>query len=479
MTRGAWIALGLVAGALAAFNLFRWIDALLSGGSVLYGEGAVAHAGLLLARGRDPYAAEAAGTFVAANYPPLSFAVVALGASVGPFVGLRLASIAATLGVAALVVWRGRERGARALAIAAAYVALFPIAVWGPAHKPDPLAVALTALAVVSAGPRWPNAILAGVAAALAIAAKPTAALALAAVLAYLLWRERATGVRLLVVLVASVGALAVVTAMRFDPARLLEHVVARNALPYDPAVTALLVFVGVLFIGVPIALGWGSGDGRMRAYLVGAAGVVLLGGREGATINYLLDLAAASALALTPALARSASALLPALLAAQLIAGAALSLSGVVSTTGAWSDPRRAALAADLPRTSPHLAEDSAVLIANGIEPDVDDLFLWARLVALGVIRDEVTARVRAGEFASVVAEVRLDALESAPRFERQRWLPDLARAVLAGYRLDRALPGHVRYVPQRGVAGDKEAAGPSEAPTGGTLPPGRSSVE
>ena len=39
------------------------------------------------------------------------------------------------------------------------------------------------------------------------------------------------------------------------------------------------------------------AGGGAVGAYLVGAVGVLLLGGREGATINYFLDLSAALAL--------------------------------------------------------------------------------------------------------------------------------------------------------------------------------------
>lgn len=449
----AWVALGALAVALAAYSLVRWAIALVSGAPVLYGEGAVAHAGQLLARGADPYGPEAPGTFVAANYPPLVFAIVAAGAALGPFIGLRLVSVASTLALALLVAWRARASPPRAIALAALFLALFPVQVWGPAHKPDPLAVALAALAVLIAGPGWGRAVAAGLLGALAIYAKPTAALPVGTVVAYLLWRERATGGRVLFALAVALASLTAAAALAFDSGGMFQHVVARNALPYVPANAALLVLVGVLFLGALAWVGVVSSNGRMRAYLLGALGVVLLGGRDGATINYLLDLVAASCLAFAPALARSGRTLPPALLAGQLALGLALSISGLVSQTGAWADPSRVAHAADLARAAPHLAEDSGVLVANGIEPEVDDLFLWSRLVSLGVIRDEVTPRVRDGAFATIVAEVPLDALDRAPAFERQRWPPDLVQAVLANYRLERELAGHVRYVPKRAV--------------------------
>lgn len=451
---GAWLALGGLALGLAVYSLLRWADALFSGAPVLYGEGAVAHAGQLLARGADPYGPEAPGTFVAANYPPLVFALVAAGAALGPFAGLRLVSVASTLAVAALVAWRARASPRRALVLAALFLALFPVQVWGPAHKPDPLAVALAALAVLLAGPDWRRAAAAGLLGALAIYAKPTAALPVGAVVAYLLWRERAAGARFLLALGVALAALTVLAALVFDSAGMLHHLVARNALPYVPPNVALLALLGALLLGALAWLAYLYGDGRMRAYLLGALGVVVLGGREGATINYLLDLIAASSIALAPALARSTRALPPGALAAQLALGVGLVLSGLVSPTGAWADPSRVAHAADLARAAPHLAEDSGVLIANGIEPEVDDLFLWSRLVALGVIRDEVTPRARDGAFATVIAEVRLDALDRAPAYERQRWPPELVEAILANYRIERQLAGHVRYVPKRAVA-------------------------
>ena len=101
VARGAWIAYGVVAGAMALFAVIAWWRALLAGGPVLYGEGAVAHAALLT-RTLDTYRDAAGATFTAANYPPLYFIGIAIGE---PFATGRLLSIGATLAVAGLIVW--------------------------------------------------------------------------------------------------------------------------------------------------------------------------------------------------------------------------------------------------------------------------------------------------------------------------------------------------------------------------------------
>jgi hypothetical protein len=431
--------------------VFLWVLALASGGPVLYGEGAVAHAGAIIARGGDPYGPERAGAFVAANYPPLAFVVAAVGEAVGPFFALRLASILSTLALAVAIGWRAR-RPVHALALGTAFLALFPVEVWGPAHKPDPLAMALTATAVLTVGPTWRRAGIAGTCGALAALAKPTSLLPLVVVLIYLLWREREAAVRALAVAV-SVAALAIaLSASRFDLGGIAEHAVRRNELPVDIAQLPSLLLVAVLALGLFVATAALTRDGRLRAYLAGAALVVLLGAREGATINYLLDLSVASSFALATIATRVRTATLPLGLAAQLVVAViAFHPLDPSASVGAWGDPRRIAFAASLARTSPHLAEDSGVLVANGIDPVVDDLFLWSRLVADGSRTDDVTARVDDGEFATVIAEVPLDALAAAPGFERQRWSPALARAVLAAYRLDATGDHFYRYVPRR----------------------------
>ena len=418
---------------------------------MLYGEGAVAHAGAILARGGDPYGPERAGTFVAANYPPLAFAVAALGEAVGPFFSLRLAGIAATLATAVAIGWRAR-RPLEAVALGASFIALFPVEVWGPAHKPDPLATALTAAAVVAAGATWRRAGVGGTCAALAVLAKPTALLPLAVVFGYLVWRERRIAARTGAVAAVVAIAAVIVSLIRFDAAGILEHAVRRNELPLDLGQLPSLILVGVLCLGAFTASGALTRDGRLRAYLAGGALVVLLSAREGATINYLLDLAVASSFGLATIVKRVRSPALPLALAAQLALAAVLFRPLDASATiGAWGDPRRVADAVDLARTSPHLVEDSGVLVANGIDPVIDDLFLWSRLVAAGARGDDVTPRVSAGEFATIVAEVPLDSLDAAPGYERQRWSPALSRAVLDAYRLEVARPHSYRYVPRR----------------------------
>lgn len=411
------------------------------------------HAGQLVARGADPYATPPSGTFVGANYPPLSYAVVAAGAAFGSFLPLRAVGILAMVAVAAAIAWRARASRLVAVALAASFLAFYPVQAWGPLVRADPLAVALTAFAVLLAGASWPRALASGALGALALAAKPTALFPLAAVLAYFWWRERRIARRETVAL-AFWGALALGASLaRFDVDGLLTHLVRWNVLPFSLVASAVLLAVGVAAFGAFPLLAAERADGRMRAYLAGALAIAVLGGREGATINFLLDLAAASCLALAP-VARVGSAFAPTMLAAQLAVATLVTMSGVLGTIGQWSDRGRVALAADLPPTGAHLAEDSGVLLANGLEPVVDDLFLWSRLVALGVIADEITPRARDGEFASVIAEVPLDALADAPGFERQRWHAPLVAAVLGSYRLEVAARQHFRYVPRRDFA-------------------------
>jgi len=230
--------------------------------------------------------------------------------------------------------------------------------------------------------------------------------------------------------------------------AGLFEHVVTWNALPFQPLNAVTLLYAAVLSFGAFPLLAIRRSDGRMGAYLAGALAVAMLGGREGGSINFLLDLCAASALALAPA-ARGMG--IPLVLAAQL--GVAALLFPAVdahATTEPWQDVRRAALAADLDHSRPQLAEDSGILVANGIEPVVDDLFLWTRLVRLGLVTDTVTPRVERGEFASIIADVDLEQLDQATVFEQQRWRPALVDAILRHYALAVAVPGHYRYVPR-----------------------------
>ena len=114
---------------------------------MLYGEGAVAHAAVLLRDGAT-YRDAAGPSFVAANYPPLYFALAAIG---DPFVSGRLWSAGATLLVAVLVAWRARRAGPLVAAcLALSFVAAFPVMVWGVAVKPDLVALGLTVAAVVA-----------------------------------------------------------------------------------------------------------------------------------------------------------------------------------------------------------------------------------------------------------------------------------------------------------------------------------------
>lgn len=443
----AWLvplALSLV---LAVRSVVEWVAVTLSGLPIAYGEGAVVHAGQLLARGADPYAPVQQG-FVSANYPPLAYMFVALGSAAGPFVGLRVANLIASCAVAATVAWSARADRAVAIALGASFLALYPVALWIAADRVDLLAVAITLGAVVAL--RAGRGALFGALGGLAILAKPTAGLPLAVVLAYVIWREGRWALRPIGALAAVSLVAAVVLVLRFDARGLYTHLVVYNALPYDIRNPTLLVALGVLLLGAFIALALLHADGLMRAYLIGAVGVVLLAGHEGATINYLLDLVAASCLALAR-VARAPNRSVPPLIAGQLLATLVLSTVGPFALPSGGTRAAQVALLADMPKVGPYYAEDSGVLIAAGIEPLVDDVYVWARLVALGVRPDDVTPLVERRAFRAIVSEGPLDALAEGPEFRRQRWPERLVDAVLREYTLDGSAPGAYRYVPRR----------------------------
>jgi hypothetical protein len=60
------------------------------------------------------------------------------------------------------------------------------------------------------------------------------------------------------------------------------------------------------------------------------------------------------------------------------------------------------------------------------------------------------VLTQVASGRFRAVVSEADLEHLDAAPGFERQRWIPSLANAVIARYRLDRHEGPLWIYVPR-----------------------------
>jgi hypothetical protein len=174
----------------------------------------------------------------------------------------------------------------------------------------------------------------------------------------------------------------------------------------------------------------------------------VLLGGREGATINYLLDLSAAIALAVAgraPSLAAGLS--YPVAAVAQaVVAVVLLNPFGIVPgravTTGAWGDPERIAFVRAIPGTL--LVEDSGLLVASGRQPIVDDVFLWSRVYAHAqdtrisfAEGERVLAVVRARQFDAIVTEAVLETLDQVGGYERQRWHPALVAAILDGYAL------------------------------------------
>ena len=453
--RIAWAAYGGVALLMTLAALSAWGRAILLRGPVLYGEGAVAHAAIL-ARSFETYASNGGASFTAANYPPLYFVGAALG---DPFVAGRVLSVIATLSVGAFIVLRARPAGrAVSIVLAAGWLALVPVAVWGPAVKPDQVALALTVGAVLSVERRRVG--LAAVLVVLGILTKPTV---IVVAIALLLWVARYDRPRLGRALGAGAIALAIGAAalLPFGYADVWRHVVTWNALSWTAEQAALVLFLGILMLAAPIGgalIGRGF-RGPVAAYALAGVVIALLGGREGATINYLLDLAAAASLALAsaaPVLARApyypAVALLNLVLSVALLDPLGV-VPGRTATTGAWGDPARiASAAAELAGDETVLAEDSGLLIATGHHVVIDDLFLWSRLAARGTIDPQpLLDQVRAARFTAVVSEVELSRLADAPGYERARWDPSLVQAIEVRYRLaTRAAGGLFIYRPR-----------------------------
>jgi hypothetical protein len=444
--RVGWWVYAAVAGALALGVVGNWIWAVTLRAPVLYGEGAVAHAAIL-ARDRLEYTigaryGDVSPIFTAANYPPLYFHIAGVG---DPFVVGRLVSIAATLFVAGAIAFRARAAGALvAGAIAAAWLGSIPVMQWGLAVKPDPLALALTVGGTLALARARPLPLVAGVLIGLAVTAKPTALLPGLALLAYVARRDPLGATRGLVG--GLVAAIAVAVLTYFPDKAFRLHVIDWNALPWRSELAVPLVFIALLVLAVPIAtvVATRSGGGPVGAYLVGAVGVLLLGGREGATVNYFLDLSAALALtAATIAPRLSLGLRYPVASLVQLAIGVVLlnpfpTTPSLLSPTGKWvAEPSFVAYVRDfVPGTV--LIEDSGLLVASGREPIVDDLFLWSRNYAAGKSFREgqqLLDAVRAGQFDAIVSEADLERIDTAPGYERQRWHPDLIAAVLERY--------------------------------------------
>jgi hypothetical protein len=447
ISRGAWLAYGAIAGLMALLALLKWAETLALVGPVLYGEGAVAHAAILT-RTLATYLDAGGSTFTAANYPPLYFLLASVG---DPFVTGRVLSVLATVGIAGLVAWRARSGGPLvAIALGLGWLALSPVAIWGPAVKPDLVALVLTVGAVLALERRRPG--LAAVLLILAILTKPTAIVPALVLLGWVAWRDRGL-LRRFVVAGAIALAVAAVALVPFGYGDLWRHVVTWNALPWTIESALLLALIGIVVLAALLGAALVSRGffGPIAAYAVGALVIVVLGGREGATINYLLDLAAAGSLALAAAAPALARAPLYPIVAIGNLAVAALLLDplglvpGRTATTGAWADPSRIT-SAELVLASDELvlAEDSGLLIATGHRVVVDDLFLWSRLVSRGAIDPSaVLSDVEAARFTAVVSEVDLAQLGVAPAYERARWAPSLVQAVDARYRLVARSPG------------------------------------
>ncbi len=457
--RIVWWAYAASAAALAAVGIAHWVWAVTLRGPVLYGEGAVAHAAIL-ARDHVEYATgarygDASPIFTAANYPPLFFHLAGLGDD--PFVTGRVFSIAATLFVAAAIAWRARAAGwLVAPALALAWLGSVPVLQWGSALKPDLVALAFTVAAVLlldrDRSTLGPMHSAAGALLALAAMAKPTALLPAAAILVFVARRDPLAAAR---GLIAGVIAAIVTAALTHGPDELTRlHVIDWNALPWRAELAIPLVLLALVVLAVPAATIALTRPSRtvVTAYAIGAVGILLLGGREGATINYLLDLSAALALGLAgraPVLGAGLRYPLAAIAQAA-VAVALLNPFGVIpgrsASTGAWGDPARIGAVRLVSGTV--LVEDSGLLVATGREPIVDDVFLWSRNYARAregamsfMEGQRLLDAVRAGRFDAIVSEVDLGLLDQIGGYERQRWHPDLAAAILDRYALQRTV--------------------------------------
>jgi hypothetical protein len=385
--------------------------------------------------------------FTAANYPPLYFHLAGIGDD--PFVTGRVVSIAGTLFVAGAIAWRARLAGGFIAAIIAlAWLGSVPVLQWGAAIKPDLVALAFTVGAVIALDRTRPRHALAGALVGLAVMAKPTAALPALAMFVFVALRDPLAALR---ALGSGLVAAIVVAELTHGPDKAFKvHVLDWNALPWHPDAAAALVLLALVLLAVPLVTVALTRPGRtiVAAYAAGALGVVLLGGREGATINYLLDLSAAIALAVAgraPSLAAGLS--YPVAAVAQaVVAVVLLNPFGIVPgravTTGAWGDPERIAFVRAIPGTL--LVEDSGLLVASGRQPIVDDVFLWSRVYAHAqdtrisfAEGERVLAVVRARQFDAIVTEAVLETLDQVGGYERQRWHPALVAAILDGYAL------------------------------------------
>ena len=444
--RVAWWVYAAIAAGLALMVVGNWIWAVTLRGPVLYGEGAVAHAAIL-ARDRLEYTTGArygdvSPIFTAANYPPLYFHLAGIGD--GPFVTGRVLSIVATLLVAGAIAWTARSGGwLTAGSLALAWLGSVPLMSWGLAVKPDLVALALTVGATLALARARPLPLVAGILVGLAVTAKPTALLPGVALLTYVARRDPLGATR---GMVGGLVAAVVVGVLTYFPDKAVRlHVIEWNSLPWRLELAVPLAFIALLVLAVPLATVaiTRAVRGAVGAYLVGAIGVLLLGGREGATINYFLDLSAALALAaatIAPRLSLGSG--YPVAAMAQLALGFVLlnpfpSTPSLLAPTGKWGDPSTIAYVRDFV-PGQVLAEDSGLLVANGREPLVDDLFLWSRVYASGQSFREGPAliqAVRAGQFDAIVSEVDLERIESGPGYARQRWHPDLIAAVIDRY--------------------------------------------
>jgi len=296
-----------------------------------YGEGIALDRAIALANGESLYLPMDRPPYISWNFPPLYAWICGLGARwAGPgFAFGRLVSAASILITAACVYLLARRhieedvpQASRIWGLVAAllYLGSTPVIVWGALMRVDSLAIAL-GLSGYTAVVTGLSPVLAGLLFGAAILCKQSVVAGLLAAGLMLTfarrWRDLALVLASCALLVGSVLAwqhlatdggiwehiiLCNANAWRFDQLRWVAGPVVR-----DHSVLLLMAVLGAVW---PKA-------GRSRAprnpglyYLVSAALVSLLVGKVGSTINYLLDLTAATSIMATGFAARLDSAL-------------------------------------------------------------------------------------------------------------------------------------------------------------------------
>lgn len=305
----AWILLTILA-ARAGFFLFYSVRTILFPFPIDYDEGVALHSALLLARGEALYRPLQAGEFVASQYTPLYYLLMApvlrlIGPSLVPG---RVIALLAALGSAVLLAGLARRLGASrrgALSTALMPLAIGTTLIWSTLAKPDTLALFLSLLVlywVVRFGEsRWVY--LAAFWFALGFFVKQNAIVVAGPVLLYFFLRRPRRGLAVgLLALLLTAGPFFLLNAL--TEGALYLHTLGFHGLPWEAAhlwstLEPLLVFTPGLTL-LTLLAAWRQARSRDWPPLVllgGGALFLLTGGRIGTSWSFQLPLIFAMAL--------------------------------------------------------------------------------------------------------------------------------------------------------------------------------------